>query len=190
MGYENATSTILMASHCIMCGKPLVDPESVERGMGPDCSEQGYLDDGTLKAEGKRLIHDAAEAATNGDIVEVRRLAGELALLGYLKAAEKIRTNFVGAEKKVKIHVEQQGDMLHVAMPFKRAAKEEFIKAWQSIPGRHYDRKSNMNVVPITSRVPLWGLMRQFCPGVYGKGPKGVFRVPRPIVKDTDKGIE
>lgn len=43
--YENAPSTTLLATHCALCGRPLRDADSVERGVGPDCAEKhGYGD--------------------------------------------------------------------------------------------------------------------------------------------------
>lgn len=42
-GYENAPATKLLATHCCMCSRPLVDAESVEAGIGPDCRKKhGY----------------------------------------------------------------------------------------------------------------------------------------------------
>jgi hypothetical protein len=45
-GYEQALSTKLLATHCIFCGRPLRDPQSVQRGYGPDCAEK-YAQDFT-----------------------------------------------------------------------------------------------------------------------------------------------
>lgn len=43
MGYEEAPATEMMASHCLLCGRPLVDAVSVETGIGPVCREKyGY----------------------------------------------------------------------------------------------------------------------------------------------------
>jgi hypothetical protein len=35
--YVNAAATKLLATHCACCGKPLVDADSVQAGVGPDC---------------------------------------------------------------------------------------------------------------------------------------------------------
>jgi hypothetical protein len=37
MTYENATATKFLATHCACCGKALVDADSVQAGVGPDC---------------------------------------------------------------------------------------------------------------------------------------------------------
>lgn len=35
--YINAAATRFIATHCACCGKPLVDADSVQAGVGPDC---------------------------------------------------------------------------------------------------------------------------------------------------------
>lgn len=35
--YENAPATLMLATHCCVCGRPLLDSDSVEMGIGPTC---------------------------------------------------------------------------------------------------------------------------------------------------------
>lgn len=42
-GWETAVSTQLLASNCVFCHRPLRDPESVERGYGPECAEKYWM---------------------------------------------------------------------------------------------------------------------------------------------------
>ncbi len=42
--YENASATILLAVTCALCGRPLVNPASVESGIGPICAEKYGID--------------------------------------------------------------------------------------------------------------------------------------------------
>ena len=42
MTYEAAPATTLLASHCAVCARPLLDAESVEAGIGPDCRKHGF----------------------------------------------------------------------------------------------------------------------------------------------------
>lgn len=43
MSYENAPATKMVATRCASCSRPLVDSESVNAGMGPDCRKRhGY----------------------------------------------------------------------------------------------------------------------------------------------------
>lgn len=45
-GYENAPATKFVATHCVCCGKALVDAPSLETGMGPVCRKKyGYNDE-------------------------------------------------------------------------------------------------------------------------------------------------
>lgn len=37
MSYHDAKATRILATHCVSCGKDLLDAKSVEIGMGPDC---------------------------------------------------------------------------------------------------------------------------------------------------------
>lgn len=39
-GYELEAGTRLLATHCMFCGRPLRDPESIENGCGPVCAER------------------------------------------------------------------------------------------------------------------------------------------------------
>jgi hypothetical protein len=42
-GYENAASTLMLATHCCACGRQLRDTDSVQAGMGEKCREKhGY----------------------------------------------------------------------------------------------------------------------------------------------------
>ena len=45
MSYEKALSTQMLATHCGMCGRPLRDPTSIERGIGPDCWAKAWQAD-------------------------------------------------------------------------------------------------------------------------------------------------
>lgn len=43
MTYENATATKFIATHCAVCGKSLVDADSVQMAIGPECRKRhGY----------------------------------------------------------------------------------------------------------------------------------------------------
>ena len=39
-GYEGEAGTLMLAKSCLICGRPLRDPESIERGVGPYCAEK------------------------------------------------------------------------------------------------------------------------------------------------------
>jgi hypothetical protein len=179
MSYTAAPACQLLATHCCCCGRPLVDAISVELGIGPECRKgfDGNIDANT-QDECNRLTRLAAVAAQNGNVEEVRRLAGEVEALGLSSLADKIRKRFVNAERKAKIIILDNGDTLIVGTPFRRKDSSDFIEAWRNIPGRRYDRSRNANVVPVAQKGRLWELLRRFFPGEFGTGPKGLFRIP------------
>lgn len=66
MCYTNAPACEMLATHCVVCGRPLVDAESVECGVGPDCRANSGLETGIADATrtaANRLTHEAAVAA-------------------------------------------------------------------------------------------------------------------------------
>lgn len=63
MSYENAPATRLLATHCVACGRPLLDAKSVEAGMGPDCRERHGFNqpcDAASRALVNKLVHALA----------------------------------------------------------------------------------------------------------------------------------
>ena len=182
MGYESAVSTILLATHCCVCGKALRDAISVELGIGPECRHGATGGISTAQQEAcNRLTHQAALFAQQGDIEGVRRFADEVRALGLVELGDKIAHRFVNAERKAKIVIVATGDgrSLAVETPFKRSASGEFIAAWRSIPGRTY--RSGKNIIPVESKPALWALLVRFFPGEFGRGPKGLFRLPESL---------
>jgi len=177
MSYENAPATIMLATHCCCCGRPLVDAISVEMGIGPDC-RQGRTD-GISKEQQEicnKLTHAAALAAQEGQVEKVRAIAAEIAALGLTELADKVQHRFVNAERLAKINIIQTGDRLTVTTPWKRSS--DFVAAWRTIPGRRYGG-AGKNIIPLSSKGELWNLLQKFFPGQFGKGPKGLFRVPK-----------
>jgi hypothetical protein len=189
MGYENSIACKKLDIHCCCCGKELVDSISTELGIGPDCRKE-YTGGITpaVQRECNVLTHRAAIASTEGRVEEVRDLAQKIADLGLTTLADRIRERFVNAEKNVKIVLVSVdgGAALAVTTPFRRGAKDAFIAAWRKIPGRRY--RNGANIVPVAEKRMLWELLKEFFPGIYGKGPDGkVFRVPQPPKQDEAK---
>jgi hypothetical protein len=178
MSYENAPATVMLATHCCCCGRPLVDAMSVELGIGPEC-RNGRTGDITeeQRVVCNRLTHDAAVAAQEGNVVRVRQIAEQIGTLGLSTLAQKVAERFVNAERNAKVKIVQIGDSLRVTTPFRRSQKAEFVAAWRTVPGRRYER--GCNVVPVTSKRELWSLLRRFFPGEFGVGPQGAFRIPK-----------
>lgn len=190
MSYENATATKMLATHCVCCGRPLVDAVSVEVGMGPEC-RKGFGDDVSNEARTKanELVHAAAVMAQTGHVERVVEYASELKKLGFDKLASKVGRRFKKvADNRVKadIVIEEVGDELRVKTPFRRGKSKDFIQAWRKIRGRRYSK--GFNYVPKSQKAALWELLCDYFGGKYGDGPKGVFRVP--LRPEKEKQVE
>jgi hypothetical protein len=185
-GYENAPATKMLATNCAVCGKPLVDAESCETGLGPICRAESGFDAGVADADreaANRLVFSAAIAAQQGRATVVVKIAKAVEKLGFPVLAEKMRARFVNVvaapERRadIFIEVEKDGKVYSVKTPYRRGAAEEFKSAWRTIPGRRY--YGGVNHIPVEQKPALWALLKQFFPGKWGKGPQGVFRVPK-----------
>ena len=178
MGYEDAPATKMLATHCVACGRALVDATSVSVGMGPECRDgwNGGIDEAT-RVRANKAVFKAALAAQAGAAYEVIRLAGEIRSLGLNALADKVERRFKGSDAmKPAIEIIKRGDTLEVKTPFRRSEKQEFIRAWRAIPGRRYS--DGRNHVPASERGAVWLLLKRFFPGKWGRGPRGSFRVP------------
>lgn len=179
MSYENAVATKLLATHCCCCGRSLVDATSVELGIGPEC-RNGATDgiDEQQRTLCNKLTYQAALAAQQGQVEIVRQCAEAIRNLGLENLADKVESRFVNAEKSIKIVITEANNLFYVSTPYKRSMGAEFASSWRKIQGRRW--MNNKNVIPITdnNRQLLWQLLKTYFPGHYGKGPKGVFRVP------------
>ena len=177
MSYENTVQCRLLATHCCVCGKSLVDATSVQLGIGPDCRShinQGISED-TRKACNV-LTHEAAIAAQEGNITLVRRAAEMIRTLGLHVLADKILERFKNAERLAKIKVTETEGGLIVKTPWKQS--REFAAELRAIPGRVY-KGTNKNFIPAASKRQVWEFIKKWFPGVYGVGPQGSFKVPK-----------
>jgi hypothetical protein len=178
MSYTNAPACGLLATNCCVCGRPLVDAISVSLGIGPECRSgfDGGIDKETQEKANK-ITYEAAIAAQEGRVAEVRVHADALRGLGLDVLAEKVAERFINAERNAKIKITEEGSFLKVVTPFRRGESQAFIDAWRSIPGRRYSNRANL--VPVDQKQALWNLLQQFFPNQYAIGPKGVFRIPK-----------
>ena len=183
MSYENATKTKLFATNCCCCGRPLCDAESVEKGIGPECSGEGYgngIISDAIREAANMATHDAAIAAQQGQIEWVKHFADQVRNLGLPILADKMMRRFTNADRLAKIRITEDGpDNYLVHTPFRRSDKVAFICAWRAIPGRRIVRKGNTvyNIVPVAQKAALWALLKKFFPNEYGVGPSGCFKI-------------
>jgi hypothetical protein len=197
MSYENATATKLLATHCCVCNRPLLDAVSVELGIGPDCRKK-YMPKalgGEAREEANKLVYqlalavsgivtttvttDAAGAAyvmggaaAVGQMLvggtEAEGMLARLHTLGFDKLAEKLEAAWIA------IRVTEDAGQLTVVTPY----NAEAVDAMRRVPGRRWDPVKKVNTFPQASNSALWALLRRYYPGKAGIGPKGPFVVP------------
>lgn len=180
-GYVNAPATKMLATHCVCCGRALVDAISVQLGIGPECRQNDGGISADVQAQANELVYKASIAAQNGEISTVKGYAEQIKALGLDKLADKVGRRFRNAERNTEIVLTLEGEYYKVETPFRRGAKEEFIAAWRAIPGRRY--KDGANFVPVVQKKALFELLKQFFAGKIGNGPKGLFKIPEPAFK-------
>lgn len=195
--YTAAPATVLVATLCACCSRPLVDADSVETGIGPECrrrhgwkraeSEPAWE---TVRAElADHLEALALPAGWDADQrraanVLVHRIACEqdggraiacvnaLRALGFEKLAARV------AERLAKIEVWTEAGEKELVI------KAPYSQALFSVPGRRFDREQR--VTRVTVRASLDGakqavldaLARDF-PGAAVRGPNGLFLLDR-----------
>lgn len=91
MSYENAPATRLVATRCASCNRPLVDAESVEIGLGPDCRRMYGFNipiEPQLREIANGIVHDIARGALKG--AALKEAVRELSALGFDELADRI----------------------------------------------------------------------------------------------------
>jgi hypothetical protein len=179
--YENAPATSMLATHCAACGRPLLDAESVELGIGPICRERFGFDAAERPADWGRVAELALDGAWPADSRNwanalVHRIAIEqrgpgvpkyiacIDALGFRKLARRI------AERVATIIVvDVEGESLLVKTPF----SVEFNEAVRAVRGQRFDNARKVRVVPASSRTELWKAIKTaFGPGTMVAGSR------------------
>ena len=167
MGYENAPATKLLATHCAVCRRPLVDAKSVELGIGPDCRKKYGFEmacDESVRAMANKTVY---LIACNPQSFETFARTAVLRELGFLKLADII-------EKRVaSIRVIVIEGEVRMVTPY----NPDFVEAVRKIPGRKWHKEEKLWSVPLAQRPALWAAMTKYYKGEFGIGPKGPFQV-------------
>jgi len=191
MNYEQAPATKLLASHCAVCGRPLLDARSVELGIGPDCRKKhgfneadGPCDWSAVMSEVGGLFADKINPATTESRVAanlvVHRIAAAptsagipnlinaLRALGFQKLSSRI------AERLCIVKIEVTADYISVVTPY----SEHAVECMRLVPGRRWDRDSKSSLFPVAAKPALWRALKLAFPGERGIGPDGMFTIP------------
>lgn len=163
-GYENAPATKLVATHCAVCVRPLVDAKSVETGVGPECRKKYGFDhpcSPEQRLEANRLVYQIA--ASQDDALSAER-CDRLRDLGFVKLAARIM------ERLATVVVSRDHDgRLTVQTPYDPAV----VDAMRRIPGRKWDPERKINVFPASSNRELYAMLSRYYRGKIGVAPSG-----------------
>lgn len=182
MSYENAPATKLLATHCAICARPLVDAQSVELGIGPDCRKRhGYNVKVSPEArtEANQLVHEVA--VTRQDPAVLAKALPRLRALGFEKLADVL------TDRCAAVRVSEFGGLLSIATPFNEAA----VAAIKSIPGRRWDGEKKVWTFPVTSRQQTWDMLRTHFAGALLATPTKTYVIPpmQPVTKPVQQTL-
>jgi len=155
--YTNAPATALVATHCALCGRALLDAPSVECGMGPTCRARVLRDAPTEhRAEVNALVaRIASDTAAN----DVAALVAKVSALGYGTLADRLTERL--AEGRA-VTVRATADGYAVVAPFSATFNAAL---YAHAPGRRWDRDDKVWRVPAASKRGLWAALCEAFPG-------------------------
>lgn len=159
--YETAPATIMLATHCAACGRPLVDSVSVESGMGPECREKyGRWPAEIDRVAVNRLVHEIAmeQACDFGH-------ASALHMLGAVRIVSRVANRFAT------VLTETEGDTVLVWSP---RYDERLVDVMKRVP-RQWDAARKCYVVQAGFKPSLWRALQSL--SGWGYGPKGPFKL-------------
>lgn len=172
--YESAPATLMLATFCACCGRPLVDAKSVQTGMGPSCRSKhglnitvaagGYPISEEARTAANRLVHEIAVDQTGPRVLENIQA---LKALGFDVLAGRIE------ERLLTVDITVEGGSLVVRAPF----NETFLQGSFGLKGRYFDRARKVTIVAASAKPQLWTLLQRAYPGLTGRGPKGLFQI-------------
>ncbi len=180
MSYEEAPATKMLATFCSVCSRPLLDAESVERGIGPVCAEKyGFLGSvaAEARAEANVLVHMIA-VEQEGEKVNVA--IERLRELGFMKLANAVERRTVRADIAISykyLPVRQEETVTRV-FPFfvvKAPFNPEFNQARYSITKAYFDKANKVHCIPANEKPALFAALRKTFPeGTTIRSPRGV----------------
>ena len=169
MTYENAPGTKMLATHCICCGRPLLDALSVEVGIGPVCRKKveytktQVSQEARLRANG--LVHHMAMDQGNFDLLD--SVYRQLCNLGFKTLADTIGSRLSN------IKITEDRNKLYIQAPY----NPRFIELSRYLPGRHWSKRKRRTEFRVTAKVPLYYALKKAYPNHIGFSYKGPFKL-------------
>ena len=167
MSYEDAPATRMVATHCAICHRDLVDALSVEVGVGPVCrkrhlAELAALDeDDESRQAANKIIHAIACRQGEDNLARIK----ELFALGFPGVVTAIMRTIA----RVKI---EEGDLGYL---IKTPYCPDALTAWRRVPGRRWEKEKKANWVPKDAKQHAYALLLTYHEGEMAMGPKGPF---------------
>lgn len=169
MSYENAPATVMLATHCAACKRPLVDAVSVEIGMGPDCREKyGYSEavEPSNREQANKLINEVARGVDGARLGEIYETLQEL---GFARLVEKL------ASKAISVTIVAQGNALMVFTPYNPAYVEDIKRDCRARWNK--ESKAWVTLADPASKACLLRVLKRHYSGAIATGPKGLFTI-------------
>lgn len=201
MGYEQSPAVDLVATNCALCGRPLLDADSVECGMGPTCrARYGAGGPGTagnatealaLSARLPEALRERAEelvrggdgrALANWAVNRIAALGGaagddvadELVLVVAAAGYVKLAAALAERHSRAVVNVGQEGAELTVSAPY----NPTFTENSRRVRGRRWDREAKVFRFPASERIGVWReLVASFGAGTMVVGANGMRRI-------------
>lgn len=168
MSYEDAPATHMVATHCAICHRALVDALSVEVGVGPVCrkrhlAELEALDeDDEARQAANKLIHTIACRQHEDNLALVK----ELFTLGFPGVVKAIMRTIA------KVQIEETNLGYWIKTPY----CEQAATAWRRVPGRRWKEEKG-NWIPKQAKSHAYAVLLTYHEGEMAMGPKGPFVV-------------
>ena len=201
--YENAAKTKLIATHCVCCGRPLCDAQSVETGVGPICGRKYGYDKCDRDADFQRAIvssktagcYDSVAAlVANSDArsacnVLTHLLAADpenkrrdhiidaIRYLGFSKLAERLKDRLTGSRGELTVAVDGQY-LLVSSVNLSGDMFTALLTEFRSVPGRRWMPELRSNRFPASSKSQLWRAMCRAAAGCRLVSDKGESTIP------------
>lgn len=180
--YENAPATKLVATHCAMCSRPLVDADSLEKGIGPVCAKRTDYGHPTNEPDTVRAVTALAGTGVTVDLADAHKACNQLVYLiaadpknanvpalcaaiealGYVKVARVIAKRLAPAYVTVK--TEGTSFVVKLTVAFGSPVFDSVVTAFRKVPGGAYNKANKSNSFPLTSKGDLWTALKSALP--------------------------
>lgn len=179
--YENLPATKLLASHCAVCGRPLLDAKSVELGMGETCRKRhGFeqaTDEKAREEVNAKVYAIALWRSTRGQqlemgkpkpptLTEVIEAVARIKQLGFTKLASILE------QRLSTVSIEYVGGIFLVYAPY----SPHFIEAVR--PFGRWDEKAKAWTFTTDVKSKVYTVLRRTFPSTLGLSPTGLFPIP------------